>query len=307
MPGVRPSLTFFNEQDAEQLAATFQPEVIRALSSLGAGVSMGLRDLSPARADAVRRLNQANVPVTGWLLLPREQGYFATHHNLEQIEAAYRRLREWTEREHLVLRGIGIDFEPDIRELDELMARPLRTLSTWVFRPGGERVERVRPGYQAFIERVRADGLRVETYQFPTIVDDRLTGSRFWQRTLGALDVEADREVAMLYTSLLGMAGPSLLQSYAPHCKAIAVGSTGGGIDPFPKLSWAELERDLVVASKHSNDLFIFSLEGCLEHQMLERLTHVEWDRSVTPPARVQRLMGATASVVIRQLAFWLG
>ena len=50
----------------------------------------------------------------------------------------------------------------------------------------------------------KADGFTVETYQFPTIVDDRQRGSRFWQATLGALDVTADREVVMLYTSLLG-------------------------------------------------------------------------------------------------------
>lgn len=307
MPTVRPSLTFFNEQDAAQLAGTFQPEVIRTLVELRASISMGLRDLSPERAEAVRRLNEAGVPVTGWILLPRDEGYFATHQNVDRIEAAYARLRTWTADQTLSLRGIGIDFEPDIRELDKLMANPVRTLGAWVFRPGEERVERARHRYQALIDRARADGLNVETYQFPTIVDDRLTGSRFWQRTLGALDVTADREVAMLYTSLLGGAGPSLLERYAPHARAIAVGSTGGGIDPFPKLTWPELERDLVVAGRHTPDLFIFSLEGCLEQQLLGRLAAIEWNRAITPAGRTQRLLGATASVLIRQLAFWLG
>ena len=84
-------------------------------------------------------------------------------------------------------------------------------------------------------------GLSRRDYQFPVIVDDRREASQFWQRTMGALALDADREVAMVYTSLLGMAGPGLLEHWAPHCRAIAVGSTGGGIDPFPKLSWAEL------------------------------------------------------------------
>lgn len=302
----RPALFFFNEQDSDSLAATFSPVVITQLSLLKAGVSMGLRDLTAARAEVVRALNAANVPVTAWLLLSRDEGYFATHTNVEAIEAAYTRLMAWARHHQLHLTGLGLDFEPDLRELDELMARPGLTLAKWLLRRGrGPVVEQARTAYQRLVERARGDGLRVETYQFPVIVDDRRATSQFWQRTMGALALEADREVPMVYTSLLGAAGPGLLEHWAPHCRAIAVGSTGGGIDPFPKLSWAELERDLVVAARHAREVFIFSLEGCVEQGLLERLASVEWDRTVIRGPPTHRLLAAGAARMIGALARW--
>lgn len=302
----RPALFFFNEQDSDSLAATFSPVVITQLSLLNAGVAMGLRDLSAARAEVVRQLNAANVPVTAWLLLSRDEGYFATHTNVDAVEATYARLLEWARHHRLHLTGLGLDFEPDLRELDALMARPALTLARWLLRRGrGPIVEEARARYQRLVERARGDGLRVETYQFPVIVDDRRAASQFWQRTMGALALEADREVAMVYTSLLGAAGPGLLEHWAPHCRAIAVGSTGGGIDPFPKLSWAELERDLVVAGRHAREVFIFSLEGCVEQGLLERLASVEWERTIIPGPTSHRLLAAGAARVIGTLARW--
>ncbi len=302
----RPSLFFFNEQDSDSLAATFSPVVITQLARLNAGVAMGLRDLSAARAEVVRQLNAANVPVTAWLLLSRDEGYFATHTNVEAVERAYARLLEWAREHQLHLTGLGLDFEPDLRELDELMARPGLTLARWLLRRGrGPVVEQARVSYQRLVERARGDGLRVETYQFPVIVDDRRAASQFWQRTMGALALEADREVAMVYTSLLGAAGPGLLEHWAPHCRAIAVGSTGGGIDPFPKLSWAELERDLVVAARHAREVFIFSLDGCVEQGLLERLDSVEWERTVIRGPASQRMLASGAARMIGALARW--
>jgi hypothetical protein len=301
-----PTLFFFNEQDADSLEATFTPGVVTHLSLLKAGLSMGLRDLSDTRAGVVRQLNEARVPVTAWLLLPRDEGYFATHDNVEAIEGAYSRMVQWANDHRLSVAGIGLDFEPDIRELEKLMARPGLTSARWLLRRGrGARVESARQRYQQLVERARLDGFAVETYQFPFIVDDRRASSDFWQRTVGALALENDREVAMVYTSLLGAAGPGLLEHWAPHCRAIGVGSTGGGIDAFPKLSWAELERDLVVASRHARELFIFSLEGCVAQGMLEQIACVQWERAVTRGPASQRLVSVAASGMIGALARW--
>ena len=66
----RPRLTFFVELEAEPLADLLsRPEVLPFLSAQGCAVSMGLLDLSAERADQVRRLETAGVPVTAWLLL----------------------------------------------------------------------------------------------------------------------------------------------------------------------------------------------------------------------------------------------
>lgn len=300
----RPSLAFFNEQDEAHLATTFTPEVLQQLVALEAGVSMGMRDLSDTRAATIRSLEAAGVPVTAWVLLSRDEGYFATHDNAASIEAACARLLEWRADHHLSFSGVGLDFEPDLRDLDELMVKPLRTVGRWMLRRGRVPVlEAAALRYQALIDQLRTSRLRVETYQFPFIVDDRRSASRFWQRTLGALAVEADREVVMLYSSLLP-AGHGMLAHYAPHCRAIAVGSTGGGIDPLPKLSWPELERDLLTAAAHAPHVFVFSLEGCVAQQVLPRIASLDWSRPALPSVP-QRLGASSVSTLAQALARW--
>jgi hypothetical protein len=73
-----PRLTFFCELETADLQALFEDgSVIEDLQSLNAAVSLGLLDLKPERAEIVRRLNRAGLPVTAWLLLPKEQGYYS--------------------------------------------------------------------------------------------------------------------------------------------------------------------------------------------------------------------------------------
>lgn len=243
---MRPArLHFFNEQDAPELEALFADAgVVRHLQALGAGVTMGLRDLSDGRARVVRHLADEGIPVGAWLLLPREQGYFATLDNGAEVAARYDEVHAWARHEGLVFESVGLDFEPDLHELGRLVSHPLRTLGAWAWRSSDRvRLERARDQYGALMRRMRHDGRRVETYQFPVVLEERAARGSFWQRFVGSLDVEADREVVMLYSSLLGPLGASVVEAWAPKCRAIGVGSTGGGIDPLPKLTWEALEH----------------------------------------------------------------
>jgi hypothetical protein len=145
-------------------------------------------------------------------------------------------------------------------------------------------VRRAQSAYQRLIERIRGAGFQVEAYQLPMVVDDRLSQTRLFQRAMGVLDVEVEREVLMLYSSLAGWFGAGVIARYAPHSRAVAVGSTGGGIDDFPKLTWEQLERDLLLAARHVSHLFVFSLEGCVRRGFLERIEAMDWERPVESP-----------------------
>ncbi|HET6178268.1 MAG TPA: hypothetical protein VFE61_15140 [Candidatus Sulfotelmatobacter sp.] len=46
------------------------PDVIAHLSKLHAEIAIAIVDFTPQRADVVRRLNQAGIPVIDWMLLP---------------------------------------------------------------------------------------------------------------------------------------------------------------------------------------------------------------------------------------------
>ena len=302
-------LTFFCELGAGPLRELFDTAgVVEDLVALQAGVSLGLLDLSPERAEVVRRLNREGVPVTAWLLLPEDQGYWFHAGNVAQATSRYDAFRAWTAEHGLTWDGVGLDIEPDIRELRQALEgewwKLTRLLPRLVL---GGRVRKARAAYTGLVQRIRADGYRVDTYQFPFIVDERQSRSTLLQRVSGVLDVPADREVLMLYTSFARPHGAALLWSYGPGAPSIAVGITGGGVElpgahlP-PPLDWAELSRDLRLAVRWTHDLHVFSLEGCVRQGFLTRLRTFDWDAHVDPPAiparRVDLLRRAARGVL---------
>jgi hypothetical protein len=98
------------------------------------------------------------------------------------------------------------------------------------------------------------------------------------------VDVPVDAEVYMLYSSYLGRAGARVYFADAP---CIALGVTGGGVNAANPdatrrfLSWERLDDDLRAAAAHTDEVYIFSLEGCVEQGMLERIARIRWDDPV--------------------------
>lgn len=285
-----PRLTFFCELDAEPLQALLTERILTRLAALNASISLGLLDLSPQRAACVRRLNQAGIPVIAWLLLPKEQGYWFNVANAPQALAFYDRFREWTESENLQWAGVGLDIEPDIREFSALARNWPRQIPKWFSRLfWGRQVRQARQLYHQLVARIHADGYSAEAYQFPFIADERHAHTTLLQRLAGLVDLRVDREVWMIYTSFFRPHGAGILASYAPEAQAIALGVTGGGVEApgIPKpapLSWDELARDLRLAWHWCNDLYIFSLEGCVQQGFLERLENFVWDAPLLLP-----------------------
>lgn len=305
---VKPArLSFFNEQDSPELTQLVgDGSVFAQLSALRAQVTMGLRDLSDERGLAVRRFTDAGIRVGAWLLLPREQGYFATYDNVEAVEARVEAVLRWAQRQRLTFDSLGFDFEPALGELDTFFRGPAQALVGWARRSKNRvRRERALIAYRALITRLQSAGWRIEAYQFPLLLEDRAAGSHFLQRLLSSLDVPVEREVMMTYSSLLGPLGPGLVDGWARAARAVAVGSTGGGVDPVPKLTFEELSRDLRLAARGCQDVSIFSLEGCVKHGHLPRLLDFDWAEPVNLPL-YQRVGAAslrtTARVVARLL-----
>ena len=187
--------------------------------------------------------------------------------------------------------GVGLDIEPDVRLYQQIADNPWGLVPMVLPRLGDRaRPRRAAVAYAGLVARIQAEGWQVETYQFPLIADERRAGSDLLQRLAGLVHVPADREVWMLYSSFLRAVGPGMIWSYGPQAQAIAVGSTGGGPDipaqpQVPALSWEELQRDLLLARRWSDDLYIHSLEGCVEQRFLGRLGSLDWTASQGPPA----------------------
>ena len=287
-----PKLTFCCELPEGELGALFAaPGVIEDLQAMGAGVSLGLLDLSEGRAGVVRRLHQAGVPVIGWLLLPKEQGYWFNINNVAQAAARYEAFRAWTAANDLAWAGVALDVEPDVEEMAALMKEPARLLPTLLQRvfAGDERILHAEAAYDALVARIRQDGHRITSYQFPFVLDERRAGSTLLRRLAGLVDLSVDQEVLMIYTSFLRAFGPPLLDSYAREAQTVAVGSTGGGVQlegapEIEPLAWDELARDLRLAWRWRRDIHVFSLEGCVQQGFLGRLKDFQWDAPVAVP-----------------------
>lgn len=288
-----PQLRFFCELEINELETLFEDDnLISQLQQLQAGVCMGIRDLTDRRAQIVQKLTAHNIPVTAWLLLPRQQGYWINAGNTHYAAARYREWKRWTDANQLEWEGIGIDIEPDRREIDTLLSKPHLMLIRYAGRIfGSEKLQHARNAFNDLIYQMHRDGYSVEAYHLPIIVDEQTMGSTVLGRWFGLLSVPADREVLMLYSSFFG---PGILWEYAPEAQAIAIGSTGRGVDigdlQQRRLSIGELTRDLRMAAIHSERVYIFSLEGCVEQGYLERISSINWDEVVAvPQASVQR------------------
>ncbi|MDA8217865.1 MAG: hypothetical protein M0Z94_09650 [Dehalococcoidales bacterium] len=72
--------------------------------------------------------------------------------------------------------------------------------------------------------------------------------------------------------------------------------SLGGGVALTPQLTWEELARDLRLAHRWTDQIYIYSLEGCMQQGYLSRLRAFDWSEPASLPglpARAVNLLRA--------------
>lgn len=306
----KPSLTFFCELETEPLIELFSgSKLTNTLVKFEANISLGLLDLSAGRAEIVKKLNRANIPVTAWLLLSKDQGYWTNLDTIEETAIQYNEFKVWKTKYKLEFAAIGLDIEPKLNTMAALSKDPWSQASNLVKRFfANQHYSENLAALRALVQSIRADGFAVETYQFPTVVDERAAKSNVLAKTLGIPTLFSDREVLMLYSSFFPAYEDSILWSYSKQCQAVGVGSTGGGVEiegvpPLKTLRWIDLKRDLLLASKAVDHIYIFSLEGCVTNGFMDRLCDLDWSTGVIPPER--SAMGISLVRKIGQGVFW--
>jgi len=270
-----------------------KPEVLDELSANGDGVALAILDFTEQRAAIIRLLNAQNIPVTAWLLLPNEEGYWFNLRNYPQAVARYRAFREWALRGRLQFKAIGLDIEPTITDHTPARANGTQHLFSRAYLAQRNALyPAAREAYLDLVSAIRHDGYEVHTYQYPVIVDDRRSGTTLIQRMLDIVDLPVDQEVLMLYSSHFKLLfktdiGGAFIDSYGQHADGIAVGVTGGGfLDPItgivsPRVSLETFCRDLLIAAQYTDVVHIFSLEGCVDRNWLPELRALDWDKPV--------------------------
>src|SRR4051794_36395401 len=125
----RPQLIFACDRQTNELAALFTPQLISDLRELNAGVALSTEDFSPERAQVVRQLNAAGVPMTAWIALPKDQGYYVNVSTAPQTTARFAEFDRWTTDNGLKWEAVGLDIEPTLKEYSALMSHKGQLIS----------------------------------------------------------------------------------------------------------------------------------------------------------------------------------
>jgi hypothetical protein len=288
-PGTRPQIFFAccDQGMADVESWVSKPEVISQLRQLHAGLAVEISDFSAERAQAVKKLNEAGIPLTAWLVMSREQGHYLNGFNAPEAEERFTQFEQWTKENGLKWGAVGLDIEPNFQHLQEVHKH--RGAFLWLltkrFFDYGQ-VERGRTAYQALIRRIQAAGYTLQTYQMPFLAEERAVHSTLLERLFGIVDVRGDDEVLMAYSSFNHAAGGGVPLMYGPQTQMLAVGTTledkAAGLTA---LTWEEFSRDLIIAGHFSRVVGVYSLEGCIRQGFLPRMIALDWGQTVTIPA----------------------
>jgi hypothetical protein len=284
-------------------------KLIASLKELHAQIAIAILDFSPERADVVRRLNHAGIPVIAWMHLPKKDGFYLNADNAPATAAWVAAFETWTSENHLQWAAVGLDIEPNVAEPAGLKNHRWRLLTTLLRRGlDGTRIARARQAYSKIIAEIQSRGYLVQTYQMPYISAERSVHSSLLDRLLGTVDVRGNVEYLMLYTNVARSVGAGMIWSLGRNAQAIAIGSTDSetppGVGSGP-LNWDEFSRDLIVASRFSGQIGVYNLEGCVRQGFLPRLEAMDWNQSVIiPETSVRR---AEALGLILRTALWIG
>jgi hypothetical protein len=304
-----------------------RPGLIDDLAVHGYGVAIAIRDLTPALVAAARLLNAHGIQVVAWLQLSERAGSWFHLQNYPQAVERYRSFRTWSRDHQLLFHAIGVDIEPPASELDRMQRWGLRDLVRRVWL-AHENVlfAAARAAYADLVGEIHHDGYEVHAYQLPILADDRRAGTTVIQRAFDIVGLPADVEVLMCYSSLpidtLGNdIGGALISSYGPSADSIGVGAVGGSsfdssLDDLPPLSGDSLERDLLLAARHTDLIYVFSLEGCVERGLMPHIAQINWDlephtvlwkRLIVGSIRALMLLALLISRFSGGILAWLG
>jgi hypothetical protein len=304
--GDPPQLIFFTELEAAALIdALARPGTLTTLAALRASVALALPELDDIHARAARLLQAAGIQVVAWLCLPLADGFALSLTNYPRMLEHYGALRAWAHRHDLHFRAIGLAVEPPADRQEWSLWRALRSFADglWLARDN----ILYPSAYAAYIEllaRMRHDGYEVHVYQLPFIADDRRAGTTLVQRALDIVDLPADLDVLICASDvpidwLHDDLGGALIVSYGPSADAIGVGAVDVSEPWAGTLPWQSLRRDLLLAARYTDTIYIASLEYCVRSDALALIATLDWESPARASLARRALIGLTRALLL--------
>ena len=278
-------LNFFCTLEAKALAKLFEDRfVLDDLESLGAGVSLAVLDFSSERARAVQLLNKLGIPVIAWLMLSQEHHYWFTLSNSGLALEHYQQFKQWSQHKKLNWVGIGLCIKEESCWGNSLKTEEEKSAE----------LSQAKQNYLQLGIQVHDDSYRLELYHPAAVVAAQHARPKLLRKAEGQLELAADRQVDLLFTSLHRGQNQAALWRALADSQAIGIGLTGGSvlftdIDQTDPLTWNEFSQDLRIGVQSGKPVYVFNLEGCARLGYLDRLITLDLAAPIHAPLAQQK------------------
>ncbi len=301
----RIQLTYMYDVPEATLARCFSEQLIAHLNVHAIRVVLALRDYSAERAELVRRLNRARIPVVAWLVHAERDFRM---HDAHEVRACFDAFQQWSTQHGLGWDAVALDIEPDVRDAVRFGDQPTVDLTTLIRRIGDRwHIEEATSAYTHVLAHIRDAGFVIELFEMPFVRDDRVSGTTIARRLLGLPDVMADRTVMQLQSSYVRPYGAGLIAAYAPEASSVMVGSLRADAH-HRSMTVDELMRDLghISACGITNIYIADMQEACTRPELVVAIVEKAWVTKVLPPADEYYQQVARMRAGVRAL-LWAG
>jgi hypothetical protein len=226
--------------------------------------------------ELVRKANSVGIPVSAWIVVPYEQGYWAYQGNAQAMFDAVKAWAEWKEANHLKFTSVAIDQEFSWQNLQTYIANVTshdpEKLTSWMrtnIDPSAQCS--AFHAYQELISWTHLQGIRITAAEAPMVADDFADGTLALQNALQITGSSPgyDQMYLMAYRSAVAQAGfdpgsayPASyydsMQKYFGGIGQVSLGIPGQA--PYNELS--PLVNDIrVLVGLGAKEIPIYSLE----------------------------------------------
>jgi hypothetical protein len=262
-----------------------RPEVTGLLKEFNAGLNVAVHhDKSDEDLEKIlKTYHQKDVPLTFWVLLSKEDGYFPNERNIDKFRTRLFKLMDWIASRGFKMPDIAVDLEPPLEEMELRRSKKKEDRKRWRARMklnvDPVRFEESSAAYRKLNDEIHERGAKTFVAASPTIADDLRNGNVYTQDLLETpvTSVPWDRISIMWYVSMMtgyskGLVpysvarrqlfrdAQTILQRLGPDRASVSLGVTWTGVlgdEPYYKKP-DEMRPD-VEAAKAASDISGFT------------------------------------------------
>ena len=281
----RPIISVIMDVPAADVLHQLSDAAIAVLAVHRVRIVLAMRDFTDVRAERVRALNRAQIPVVAWIT--RDTTDVVRHYSMHDaglVRERYTDWQQWSTQQGLHWDAVALEVEPDLHEAVHFSAEPQVNTNVLIQRVADHwHIESATRAFDEVFAHIRRDGLSIEVFEVPFVRDDRVSGSTLARRVMGLPELHGDRSVARLHSSMIRPYGSGVIANYAPEFSAVAIGDLQAH-DGHQPLSADELWRDLAhVAACRVAHVYLAGLSLVDMPAVMAQVLSFTWVRAPAP------------------------